>query len=86
MMLLPQLFIVDYGMGAMGCGFEFGIGADLRLAHQDSTMSLCPLEKGLLPMSGGIALLEIQVGLAFCKKWNFLPLIPKEDIMVCRYY
>jgi enoyl-CoA hydratase/carnithine racemase len=85
MMLLPQIFILDYGKGANGCGFEFGIGADLRVANKSSTMSLCPLEKGLLPMSGGISFLALQITPSFCKKWNFLPTITNNDLINSGY-
>jgi enoyl-CoA hydratase/carnithine racemase len=85
MMLLPQVFVIDYGEGATGCGFEFGIGADLRLAHKNSKLSLCSLDRGHLPMSGGVSLLEIQIGLSYTKKWNFLPTISQSDLISTGY-
>ncbi|MBT7609419.1 MAG: enoyl-CoA hydratase/isomerase family protein [Bacteriovoracaceae bacterium] len=85
MMLLPQVFIIDYSMGAQASGFEFGIGADLRLANKNCKMSLCTLDRGLLPMSGGISLLELQVGPNYAKKWNLLPQVSKKDLQLTGY-
>ncbi len=80
MMFLPQIFIIDYAHGAKSSGFEFGIGADLRLAHTESTFSINQLDKGLIPMSGGMTLLKMQIGPSLSKKWNLLPEIPHSDL------
>lgn len=66
---LPQTVIVDFGKGAFNIGFELFLGADLKIAHKGCKLAINHSKLGLIPCSGGMGILNAQVGQAFARNW-----------------
>lgn len=69
MHLLPQTFIVDLGKGAEAQGLELALGADIRVAHEETVLEFNHLQKGLSPCSGGVGILSAVVGAQTARRW-----------------
>jgi len=69
MFMLPQTIIIDLKKGASGAACELAIGADLRFAHQKSTLHFNHLEMGLIPSCGGIGFLSSIIPKSTAKNW-----------------
>lgn len=66
---LPQTVIVDYSMGANNIAAELGIGADIRIAHEQASLRFNHTDLGLIPCSGGLGLLTTMVGPSYARNW-----------------
>ncbi|MEI8346882.1 MAG: enoyl-CoA hydratase/isomerase family protein [Pseudomonadota bacterium] len=66
---LPQTIVMDLGKGAMGLAAELAVGADLRLATQDTIIHFNHLQKGLTPFCGGIGQLCALVAPTWARQW-----------------
>lgn len=69
---LPQTIIVDLKMGSFDLGSELCLGADIRIAHQGTTIAFNHNRVGLTPSSGGIGFLNTIVGSSFARSWILL--------------
>ncbi|OFZ27453.1 MAG: hypothetical protein A2381_02845 [Bdellovibrionales bacterium RIFOXYB1_FULL_37_110] len=69
MFMLPQTIIIDLKKGASGAACELAIGADIRFAHQQSTIHFNHLEMGLIPSCGGIGFLSSIIPKSTAKNW-----------------
>ncbi len=75
---LPQTIIIDYKDGAEGIAAELGIGADIRLASDQTKLNFNHLNLGHTPLCGGIAYLSKIVPSATAKSW----LLSASDISI----
>lgn len=64
---LPQTIVVDLKEGSDNIASELAVGADLRIANEKSTISFDHAKIGLVPASGGMAVLSEIVGPAMAK-------------------
>ncbi len=69
MMQLPQTVIVDLGAGSETLGTEFALGADIRLASQDTKISFNHGRFGLVPAAGGMSMLATLTTPSFARAW-----------------
>ena len=70
MLALPQTIICDLKKKATGMGLELALGADIRISHEDSSLSFNALNIGWVPCSGGVGLLGLLVGHATARQWT----------------
>lgn len=70
LLYLPQTVICDLKDGASGMGIELAMGADIRVANSTAKLSFDTLERGWVPCSGGVGLLNIWVGQAKARNWT----------------
>lgn len=66
---LPQTIVMDLGAGVDNLAAEFALGADIRIATKDSEVRFNHSELGLVPASGGIAILTCLFGQAVSRNW-----------------
>jgi enoyl-CoA hydratase/carnithine racemase len=66
---LPQTIIIDLGKSANGLALDFSLGADIRLAHENTEMSFNQIEMGLAPTAGTLSQLSEIVPKAMAKNW-----------------
>lgn len=69
LMLLPQIVIVDMGMGTKNIASEFITACDIRIAHRACKVSFEHAQIGLVACSGGMAQLSLIAGHANAKNW-----------------
>lgn len=69
MMQLPQTVIVDLGAGAETLGAEFALGADLRIAQDNTQIAFNHSRYGLVPAAGGMSMLSSLVTPAHARAW-----------------
>lgn len=66
---LPQTVVIDLGAGAKNLAAELAIGADIRIAHQQTQVSFDHTFHGLVPCSGGMGVLTTTIGSTYAKNW-----------------
>jgi enoyl-CoA hydratase len=76
MMQLPQTIVVDLGKGSQTIASEFALGADIRIADQETKMSFNHCKYGLVPAAGGMSMLGTLVSPVFARSW----VLTGEDI------
>jgi len=59
---LPQTIICDLKKGASNIACELAIGADLRIAHEETKVCFNHSELGLVPSSGGMSAFSTLIG------------------------
>ena len=69
MMQLPQTVVMDLGQGTETIASEFAMGADIRIASQDTKISFNHCLYGLVPAAGGMSMLSTIVSPAFARAW-----------------
>lgn len=69
MMQLPQTIIVDLGDGSQTIASEFSLGADIRIASDQTQIAFNHSQYGLVPACGGMSLLNSLVSPAYAKNW-----------------
>lgn len=69
MMQLPQTIVVDLGEGSQTLASEFALGADIRIASNNSKISFNHCHYGLVPAAGGMSMLSTLVSPAFARQW-----------------
>jgi len=69
MMQLPQTIIVDLGEGSETLASEFALGADIRIASQDSKIKFNHCHYGMVPACGGMSMLSTLVSPSFSRNW-----------------
>ncbi len=72
MMQVPQTVVMDLGEGAANWAMELALGADVRLCATTAELKFDHARLGLLPASGGMALLAHQVSPAHARQWTSL--------------
>ena len=66
---MSQTIICDLGLGAFNIGAELAMACDIRIAERGCAIKLNHTKMGLIPCSGGIAILSKIVGSAHAKNW-----------------
>lgn len=66
---MSQTVICDLGLGAKNIGVELAMACDIRLAESECKIELNHTKIGLIPCSGGIAILSKIIGSAHAKNW-----------------
>lgn len=79
---LPQTVIIDLGDGARGAAAEFAIGADIRLAKNNTDIQFDHIRKGLIPACGGVGFLSAVVPPSFARRWSLSTLPLSENDML----
>lgn len=69
MMQLPQTIVIDLGEGCETIASEFALGADIRLASENSKISFNHGHYGLVPSAGGMSMLSTLVSPSFARSW-----------------
>ena len=69
MMQLPQTIVIDLGDGSETLASEFALGADIRIASQDTKISFNHCQYGLVPAAGGMSMLSTLVAPSFARAW-----------------
>ena len=69
MMQLPQTIIVDLGEGSETLASEFALGADIRIASEDSKIKFNHCHYGMVPAAGGMSMLSTLVSPSFSRNW-----------------
>ena len=69
MSFLPQTVIFDLGDCTWNHALELSLGADIRVASQQTDLRFDFLTRGLVPSCGGVRLLEKLVGKSKAKYW-----------------
>jgi enoyl-CoA hydratase/carnithine racemase len=69
MMQLPQTIIVDLGEGSETLASEFALGADIRIASEDSKIKFNHCHYGMVPAAGGMSMLSTLVSPTFSRNW-----------------
>ena len=69
MMQLPQTVVIDLGDGSQTLASEFALGADIRIASQNTKVRFNHGEFGLVPAAGGMSTLSALVSPSFARKW-----------------
>ena len=69
MMQLPQTIIIDLGEGSETLATEFALGADIRIASENSRIKFNHCHFGLVPAAGGMSMLSALISPAFARKW-----------------
>lgn len=69
MMQLPQTVIIDLGHGAETLASEFALGADIRIAHEDTKIAFNHSRYGLVPAAGGMSMLSTLISPSFARSW-----------------
>ncbi len=69
MMQLPQTVVVDLGAGASTLGTEFALGADIRIAQDNTQIAFDHNRYGLVPAAGGMSMLSTLVSPSFARAW-----------------
>ncbi|HLT22698.1 MAG TPA: enoyl-CoA hydratase/isomerase family protein [Bacteriovoracaceae bacterium] len=69
MMQLPQTIVVDLGHGSQTLASEFALGADIRIAHQNTRIAFNHNHYGLSPAAGGMSMLSTLVAPSFARHW-----------------
>lgn len=66
---LPQTLIVDFGKQVCGVGVELALGADIRIIHEQGSLTLDHLLQGLSPCAGGLGVLSAIIPKSVVKSW-----------------
>ncbi len=69
MMQLPQTIVIDLGHGSQTLASEFALGADIRIAHQNTRIAFNHNHYGLSPAAGGMSMLSTLVAPSFARHW-----------------
>ncbi len=69
MMQLPQTIVVDLGLGCETLASEFALGADIRIASNETKISFNHCHYGLVPAAGGMSMLSTLVSPSFARSW-----------------
>jgi len=69
MMQLPQTIVVDLGHGSETLASEFALGADIRIASNETKVSFNHCLYGLVPAAGGMSMLSTLVSPTFARSW-----------------
>ena len=69
LMHLPQIVIGDLGHGTCNVASELATACDIRIAHEDCSISFEHSRLGLMPSSGGISQLGAIAGQANARNW-----------------
>lgn len=69
MMQLPQTIIMDLGEGCETLASEFALGADIRIASQNSKIRFNHGHYGLIAAAGGMSMLNSLVAPTFARSW-----------------
>lgn len=69
MFFLPQTILIDLRHGAIGAAAELAIGADIRFAHEQSSIHFNHLDMGLIPACGGVGFLSTVIPKSTAKNW-----------------
>ncbi|PIK15490.1 enoyl-CoA hydratase/isomerase family protein [Halobacteriovorax sp. JY17] len=72
MFFLPQTIIADLKKGCAGLGFELAMGADIRVAHEDTVVEFNHLSKGIVPSCGGISFTSAITNNSTARQWLLL--------------
>lgn len=72
MFFLPQTIIADLGKGCAGLGLELAMGADIRVAKEDSAVEFNHLAKGIVPSCGGISFTSAVTNNSTARQWLLL--------------
>lgn len=67
---LPQTIIMDLGGGCFDIASELALGADIRVASENTIIAFNHNRVGLTPSSGGIGFLCTIVGQAMARNWT----------------
>ncbi len=82
MMQLPQTVIIDLGNGSETLGSEFTLGADIRIASEDTQVSFNHCRYGLVPAAGGMSMLTTLVAPVFARSWVLSGNIVEADTLI----
>lgn len=69
MMQLPQTIVMDLGEGSQTLASEFSLGADIRIASENSKIAFNHCQYGLVPAAGGMSMLSTLVSPALARAW-----------------
>lgn len=69
MMQLPQTIVMDLGEGSQTLASEFSLGADIRIAAENSKIAFNHCQYGLVPAAGGMSMLSTLVSPALARAW-----------------
>lgn len=69
MMQLPQTMVMDLGDGSQTLASEFSLGADIRIAAENSRIAFNHCQYGLVPAAGGMSMLSALVSPALARSW-----------------
>lgn len=69
MMQLPQTVVIDLGEGSETLATEFALGADIRIASEETKISFNHGHYGLVPAAGGMSMLSTLVSPTFARSW-----------------
>ena len=69
MMQLPQTIVMDLGEGCQTLAAEFSLGADIRIASENSKIAFNHCQYGLVPAAGGMSMLSTLVSPALARSW-----------------
>jgi len=72
MFFLPQTIIADLKKGCAGLGLELAMGADIRVAHNDTIVEFNHLSKGIVPSCGGISFTSAITNNSTARQWLLL--------------
>lgn len=77
MMQLPQTIVMDLGHGSETLASEFALGADIRIAHEETQVGFNHCHYGLVPAAGGMSMLSTLIGASYARSWvlsgQFIP-------------
>jgi len=81
---VPQTVIADCKMGTDSFGIELALCADIVLLDYEGEMHFDYLEKGIVPMSGGVSLLAEAVGAHRARRWLLsTSSVSSEELEAC---
>lgn len=69
LMQLPQTVIIDLGHGSQTIASEFALGADIRIAHEQTQIRFDHCQFGLIPAAGGMSMLSTITSPAIARSW-----------------
>jgi enoyl-CoA hydratase len=69
MMQLPQTIVIDLGEGSETLASEFSLGADIRIASENSKVCFNHSHYGLVPAAGGMSMLSALTTPSFARDW-----------------
>ncbi len=67
--MMPQVIMMDIGVGAHDIAAEFFLSADIRIIDRTGHLVFDHLLKGISPMGGASILLEEYCGMAVARQW-----------------